>query len=108
MYELEDIHKLMSSLSDSFDTPKKLDGEQYITDEEGKTLISSLATERNGNDFTNQEAMQVVKWAVDIRWQYEMLGLVLKGLALITVQNGEVAFRLAPGVKFEGDPNAKD
>ncbi len=104
----ESADELMRRLSKDLKNPKDFSGEDLVSEKEIKTLIVSLAKSRTGSEFTEEEAHQIVKWAIEARLQITMLNLVLKGAAIITIKDGAVAFHVAPNVELPGDENAKD
>ncbi len=104
----ESADDLMRRLSKDLKIPKELAVEQLVSEKEIETLIVSLAKARKDSEFTEEEAHQIVKWAIDARLQITLLSLVLKGAALVTIKDGDVAFQIAPDVDILGDDNAKD
>ena len=105
----ESIKDIMKRLSQDFESPnKKVSGEHFVSEVEIEKLITSLAHSRKDEEFTLEEATQIVRWAVGARADIGMLELVLKGLAQVTINNGEVSFRLSPGVELKGDLDATE
>ncbi len=111
----ESIREMMKRLSKSLDSPKKPGGEQFISADEIETLVISLSESRENGEFTEEEAQTIVKWAIDARLQYTMLALVLKRIVEVTVEKGEVSFKIDPDLKLpdnynveKGEPDGED
>lgn len=76
--------------------------ENVFTDEQVMTLIMSLAQARGDKGFTEDEAQELVDWAVEVRINYELLGLILDGFIAVNwdSEHGEPAFKLTEkGIK---------
>lgn len=63
-----------------------------LSDEQMKAIIMALAD--GSVTFTEADASRVLRWATDTLADYALLSLVLDGRANVSIENGELVFRL--------------
>lgn len=66
-------------------------------DDIGAALLIAHMLSSNDNSVSEADAGVIVKWGRRIQMMATMLQFVLAGVSEITVENGEVAFRLKGG-----------
>jgi hypothetical protein len=76
----EDIQKYLSNPSEFH--------EGVLTSEEIETLILALAVKRGNDGFTEEEAVNFIRWAERQRIGESLLGLLLKGYIWIDDAEG--------------------
>jgi hypothetical protein len=62
---------------------------EILSQEDVETLIMALAIHRGEEGFTEEEASNLIRWAMKVRIGEGILGLVLKGFAWIDDPTGE-------------------
>lgn len=85
----KDIIRLMESLS------KKLEEKTsaFLSEEEELAVLAGLQ-EFRGEEFTDDEAKAVLKWAYSARLDESLLDLVIKGLVAVGIENGQPIFKI--------------
>jgi hypothetical protein len=62
--------------------------DELITEKEAEKLLRAMVA--SGVPFTEEDAMTVLTWAVEMRIGHAMLGLALQGRKSLQVKDGEV------------------
>lgn len=72
-----------------------------LTDEEIETLVLSLGDSRNGEEFSEEEVLIILRWAEEVTIGYQLLKTVLQGSVGINVKDGEPVFEITDKGKEE-------
>ena len=70
--------------------------------QEAEILSRSLLL-ATGGKATEEEFERIIRWASEVKLEYGMLDLVLKGLISVRAGKDDIEFQLAPDLEFVED-----